>query len=103
MDGTTAGATNYIWEYDDGLGGGFIEIFNGIGFPTIDVTNSGIYQVTVSPSNITIPFEIIFYPNPLIENTPENLFQCDDVTNNGVFDLTQNTPIVYGTQTPGDF
>ena len=103
LDGTTAGATNYIWEYDDGLGGGFIEIFNGIGFPTIDVTNSGIYQVTVSPSNITIPFEIIFYPNPLIENTPENLFQCDDGTNNGVFDLTQNTPIVYGTQTPGDF
>ena len=80
LDGTTAGATNYIWEYDDGLGGGFIEIFNGIGFPTIDVTNSGIYQVTVSPSNITIPFEIIFYPNPLIENTPENLFQCDDGT-----------------------
>ena len=46
---------------------------------------------------------MVFYPQPLIENTPENLFQCDDGTSGGVFDLTQNTPIVLGTQTPGDF
>ena len=103
LDGTTAGATNYIWEYDDGLGGGFIEIFNGIGFPTIDVTNSGIYQVTVAPTNITIPFDIIFHPNPIVDTPPDNLFQCDDGTNTGVFDLTINTPIVLGPQNAADF
>ncbi|MDA9908074.1 hypothetical protein N9D22_06760, partial [Flavobacteriaceae bacterium] len=103
LDGTTAGATNYIWEYDDGLGGGFIEIFNGIGFPTIDVTNSGFYQVTVAPTNITIPFDIIFHPNPIVDTPPDNLFQCDDGTNTGVFDLTINTPIVLGPQNAADF
>ncbi|MDB4591068.1 T9SS type B sorting domain-containing protein [Flavobacteriaceae bacterium] len=103
LDGTTAGATNYIWEYDDGLGGGFIEIFNGIGFPTIDVTNSGIYQVTVAPTNITIPFDIIFHPNPIVDTPPGNLFQCDDGTNTGVFDLTINTTVVLGPQNPADF
>ena len=103
LDGTTTGATNYIWEYDDGLGGGFIEIFNGIGFPTIDVTDSGFYQVTVAPTNITIPFDIIFHPNPIVEASPEDRFQCDDGTNTGVFDLTLNTPVVLGTQNPADF
>ena len=59
LNGAGAQVGDYLGVfYDDGLGGGFIEIFNGIGFPTIDVTDSGIYQVTVAPTNITIPFDI---------------------------------------------
>jgi len=99
LDGTTTGATNYEWQYDDGLGGGFVTIFNG-NFPTIDVTLDGQYQVIVSPTNLTIPFDITVYPNPIITSPALDIFQCDNGVNTGIFDLTSNTPVLMGAQDP---
>ena len=96
LDGTTAGATNYEWEYNDG--GGFVTIFDGM-FPTIDVTLAGLYQVTILPTNLTIPFEVILHPQPVIAAPPLNFSSCDL----NLFNLEDNNPIVLGTQNGLDF
>lgn len=100
LDATTLGATNYLWEYDDGSG--FVTIFNG-NFPVINVTAAGDYRVTIS-FGVGTPqireFEIITYPQPIIASPPLDMDICDDGTNPGIFDLTLNDPIVRGGQDP---
>jgi len=82
--------TNYLWEYDDGLGAGFVTIFDGM-FPSIDVAQSGDYQVTVSPSNQMKEIKITTYPIPIITSTPIILQQCDDDTDGiTVFNLRES-------------
>ena len=45
----------------------------------------------------------ITFNNQPIANTPDDLFQCDNGTNTGVFDLTVNDAVVLGAQVPTDF
>ena len=80
-----------------------------IGDDTFTVTfpNSGVYSVAVfDPADITCVLtdeSTIVFNNQPIANTPDDLYQCDNGINTGIFDLTQNDPVVLGTQLPEDF
>ena len=69
--------------------------------------NSGIYSVEVfDPADITcvLSDEVnITFNNQPIANQPDDLYQCDNGINTGIFDLTQNDTVVLGTQLPEDF
>ncbi len=100
LDATALGATNYLWEYDDGTG--YVTIFNG-NFPTINVTGAGDYRVTITFGAGTPQireFEIITYPQPVIASPPLDMDICDNGSNPGVFNLELNSPIVLGGQNP---
>lgn len=100
LDATELGATNYLWEYDDGTG--YVTIFNG-NFPTITVTDGGDYRVTISigaGTPVNKEYVIIVNPQPIIAEPPLDLNQCDDGSGQGIFDLTLNNPLVRGTQDP---
>ena len=70
---------------------------------TLDVTVSGTYQIEVTNDDSgcsgTDDIVVEFAPQP-IANQPINLFQCDDGSQMGVFDLTINDAIVLGAQDP---
>ena len=73
--------------------------------PTLNVTTNGIYSVTgvdgicrVTSNQVSITFN----PQP-VANPPVDLFQCDDGTTSGVFDLTVNDPNILGAQNPALF
>ena len=74
---------------------------------SVNFPNSGVYTVEVfDPADITciLSDEInITFNNQPIANTPDDLFQCDNGTNTGIFDLTVNDAVVLGTQVPTDF
>ncbi|MDB9964834.1 T9SS type B sorting domain-containing protein [Flavobacteriaceae bacterium] len=74
---------------------------------TVNFPNSGVYTVEVfDPADITciLSDEInITFNNQPIANTPDDLFQCDNGINTGIFDLTVNDAIVLGAQIPADF
>ena len=90
--------------------------FNGVsqGPSTIDDTtftvtapNSGTYSVEVfnaldTTCIVTDQVEVL-YKNQPIANTPNDLFQCDDGVNAGIFDLTVNDLVVLGGQAPTDY
>ncbi|RZP15634.1 MAG: hypothetical protein EVA38_03200, partial [Flavobacteriales bacterium] len=107
LDATDPNGLGYTWSFENPIGSNNFDPFvPAETSETLEVTETGNYRVIVDlPGSVTDTrfFDVVFYPQPVIENTPENLFQCDDGTSGGVFDLTQNTPIVLGTQTPGDF
>ena len=69
--------------------------------------NSGIYSVEVfDPADITcvLSDEVnITFNNQPVANQPDDLYQCDNGINAGVFDLTQNDTVVLGTQLPEDY
>ena len=74
----------------------------------VTAPNSGTYSVEViDPSDPICPgidqIIITYLPIPIIANPPIDLFQCDNGTNTGIFDLTINTPVVLGPQNPADF
>ncbi|MFT5254799.1 MAG: hypothetical protein ACI9RL_000129, partial [Candidatus Paceibacteria bacterium] len=68
---------------------------------TLDVTQSGTYQIEVTSNGSgcsgTDEIVVEFAPQPTA-NEPNDFFQCDDGTQMGVFDLTINNAIVLGTQ-----
>ncbi|QNJ98117.1 T9SS type B sorting domain-containing protein [Constantimarinum furrinae] len=103
LDASELDATNYLWEYDDGTG--FVTIFNG-DFPVINVTGAGDYRVTITFASGTPQireFQVVILPTPVIASPPNNLVQCDDGINTGVFDLTVNDAVVLGAQDPAEF
>lgn len=72
---------------------------------TVVAPNSGTYSVeVVDPVDPTCivsdSIEVTFLSQPVIANPPIDLFQCDDGSNTGVFDLTVNTLIILGGQDP---
>jgi len=74
--------------------------------PTLTVIADGTYSVEavdgicrVASNQVTITFN----PQPVIDSPPIDLFQCDDGTTSGVFDLTVNDPIILGPQDPTMF
>ncbi|MAZ73854.1 MAG: hypothetical protein CMC70_11990, partial [Flavobacteriaceae bacterium] len=74
---------------------------------TVTFPNSGTYSVEVfDPADptcvITDVVEVTYLDQPVIANPAEDLFQCDDGVNTGVFDLTVNNPVILGGQNPGD-
>ena len=73
---------------------------------TLDVTVSGTYQIEVTNDDSgcsgTDDIVVEFAPLP-IANQPSNIFQCDDGSQMGVFDLTINDALVLGAQDPGLF
>ncbi|MGK0386133.1 MAG: hypothetical protein ACI849_000740, partial [Patiriisocius sp.] len=82
------------------------DILPGETNPTLDVTISGTYQIEVTSngSGCAGADEIVveFAPVP-VANQPDDLFQCDDGTQLGVFDLTVNDAVVIGAQDPALF
>ena len=116
-DISTCNSNNFLLDADPGISGLSYEwFFNGIsqGPSTINdstylVTspNSGNYSVEVfNPADPTcvvsddIDIEYLMQP---VANPADDLFQCDDGTNTGIFDLTVNDPVVLGAQNPADF
>ena len=87
--------------------------FNGVsqGPSTIDDTtftvtapNSGTYSVEVfnaldTTCIVTDQVEVLYKDQP-VANAPNDLFQCDDGVNAGIFDLTVNDAVVLGAQDP---
>ncbi|MDB9993616.1 hypothetical protein OAE13_02920, partial [Flavobacteriaceae bacterium] len=74
---------------------------------TVNFPNSGTYSVDViDPTDPTCTVNdsviITFTIPPQIASPPEDLFQCDDGTNTGIFDFADNTDLVLGTQDPLD-
>ncbi|MCH2490690.1 MAG: hypothetical protein MK211_11125, partial [Flavobacteriales bacterium] len=74
---------------------------------TVTAPNSGTYTVEAfDPADptclISDSIEINFFPQP-VANQPDDLFQCDDGTNMGIFDLTLNNPVVLGAQNSAQF
>ncbi|MFT4943280.1 MAG: hypothetical protein ACI8RH_001020, partial [Flavobacteriales bacterium] len=74
---------------------------------TVTFPNSGFYTVEVfDPADTTcvLSDEInVTFNNQPIANVPDDLFQCDNGTNTGLFDLTLNDAVVLGAQIPTDF
>ncbi len=73
---------------------------------TLNVTVDGIYSVEavdgicrVSSNQVVITFR----PQPVIDSPPVDLFQCDDGTTAGVFDLRVNDALILGPQDPTMF
>ena len=96
-----AGAT-YEW-FLDGVSQGPASTLN----PTYTVTfpNSGTYSVDViDPTDPTCTASDSVIINlttpPQIASPPIDIYQCDNGTNPGIFDLTVNTPIILGGQDP---
>src|SRR5699024_8924910 len=73
---------------------------------SITVTESGTYSVqgTRASCYVASPdFEIYFNPVPVIQEDPIDLYRCNNGVETGIFDLTQNTPVVMGNQDPALF
>jgi len=73
---------------------------------TLDVTVSGTYQIEVTndDSGCSGTDEILVeFASVPIANEPNNLFQCDDGSQMGIFDLTINDALVLGAQDPALF
>ena len=102
LDATDPFAIGYEWTYENPIGSGtYVPFVPPETNPTLNVTVTGNYRAEVfytGNSNIT-DYNVIFYPNP-VANPPMDMFQCDDGTNTGIFDLTVNTPIILGGQDP---
>ena len=95
---------SYEWFYN-----GISQGPSAVGNSTFVVNppNSGTYSVETfdlaDPTCIigdSIEINFLIQPNA---NAPMDLFQCDDGTNTGVFDLTVNDAIVLGGQNPAEF
>ena len=74
---------------------------------TVTFPNSGTYSVevfnTLDATCIVTDQVEVTYNNQPIANQPDDLFQCDNGINTGIFDLTVNDAIVLGAQIPADF
>ncbi|MEZ4858911.1 MAG: T9SS type B sorting domain-containing protein [Flavobacteriaceae bacterium] len=82
---------------------------NGILLPapytsTRVVTLDGTYRVEgfEGPCQINDEVEVHFNPQP-VANEPEHLYQCNDGTNPGIYDLTLNDANIMGAQDPTIF
>ncbi|MEY8849848.1 choice-of-anchor L domain-containing protein, partial [Psychroserpens sp. XS_ASV72] len=95
---TSAPNVVHTW-YKDGF------VIDGETASTLEVTEEGLYtvQIIFSPTCI-IDDEILieFLPNPIVANTPNDLTACS-TTAQANFDLTLNTSVVLGSQSPSDF
>ncbi len=104
IDATTTDAVSYTWYFEDPLGSGvFVPFSPPETNPTLNVTQTGNYQVEILLSSGTTNIEITevtFFPNPTIEAPAIDLSICNTGGIPGIFDLTVNTPIVLGAQDP---
>src|SRR5690606_6395073 len=83
--------------------------FNGVLIPgainptyTVNPPNSGNYMVEATDNGCTISddVDINFLPQPIIASPPQDIDICNDGTNPGIFDLTENDDDVRGGQDP---
>lgn len=73
---------------------------------TLNVIVNGIYSVEAIDGICRVtsnPVVVSFNPQPVIAGPPVDLFQCDDGTTAGVFDLTVNDAPILGGQDPTMF
>ena len=107
LDATDPNALGYTWAFENPIGSGNFDPFvPAETTESIDVTITGNYRVVIDlPGGVTDSnfFDVVFYPQPITENPPIDLFLCDDGTNAGTFDLTENTIEVLGGQNPLEF
>ncbi|WP_299892467.1 choice-of-anchor L domain-containing protein, partial [uncultured Lacinutrix sp.] len=73
--------------------------------PTIDVTQAGTYSVDVNfgANCVTMDSIEVEFIQPGVVNNVNNLIECNNTGGAVVFDLTENTPEVLGTQDPANF
>src|SRR5690606_11596781 len=104
LDATTPNAIGYEWFYENPPGSGTYSPFVPAETnPTLSVTTGGNYKVEISmPGGVTNSehFDVVFFPQPIIANPPLDIEICDDGTNPGIFDLTENDDDVRGGQDP---
>lgn len=106
----TCDRDNYTLDADPGVTGVTYQWFrNGLAIPgatsstyTVIAPNSGTYAVEVADGVCVVrdEIEITYLPQPIIASPPRDLYICDDGTTPGIFDLTQNDPLVRGGQDP---
>ncbi|MDC7999468.1 hypothetical protein POV26_00300, partial [Aequorivita todarodis] len=104
LDATTPNALGYEWFYENPIGSGiFFPFVPAETSPTLSVTTTGYYKADIFlPGGVTDSehFDVVFYPQPIIASPPLDLSICDDGTNPGIFDLTENDDDVRGGQDP---
>ena len=93
LDATTPNATSYDWYVD--TGSGFVPI-SGQHDPTLQVTSSGLYRVTVIANGIPefSDVQVAFTPNPYTGSVSDET-SCSDL---GTFDLSQKDNEALGSQ-----
>ncbi len=102
LDATIGNMATYTWTKD----GQPLTTADGTtamnGGAQLEVTQEGMYAVEVALDSGCIATDSIvveFIPAPIIQGAPLNLTTCDTNSDgSALFDLTQNTPIVMGTQ-----
>ncbi|MCB0452160.1 MAG: hypothetical protein KDC94_04570, partial [Aequorivita sp.] len=104
LDATAPNALGYEWFYENPIGSGnFLPFIPAETSPTLSVTTTGYYKADIFlPAGVTDSeyFDVVFYPQPVIASHPQNIEICDDGTNPGIFDLTENDDDVLGGQDP---
>jgi gliding motility-associated-like protein len=103
LDGTTNGAVSYSWSRNGVL-------LAGENQPSLNVIASGTYEVEVidNMGNTDTDEIIITYVANPVPNAANDLSLCSgdkDASGNttGIFDLSQNTPVILGTMNPDEF
>ncbi|MRT16564.1 hypothetical protein F3C99_06300, partial [Vitellibacter sp. q18] len=104
LDATAPNALGYEWFYENPIGSGtFSPFIPAETNPTLSVTTTGYYRADIFLPAGAVDnefFDVLFYPQPVIASPPLDLDICDDGTNPGIFDLTQNNSVVRGGQNP---
>ncbi|MFC4636318.1 iron-regulated protein FrpC, partial [Dokdonia ponticola] len=87
LDATDPTAANYTWTFDDGTGP--VPIPGTDGMPMIDVTQSGVYEVTITTFDGDMGTDdiiVTFFEIPVPVAPPTQQI-CDDASNDGVEDF----------------
>src|SRR5690606_32374762 len=104
LDATDPNALSYEWFFENPLGSGiYVPFVPAETSPTLVVTATGNYQAEISlPMGVTNSefFAVVFHPQPIIANPPQDMAICDDGSSPGIFDLTENDDDVRGGQNP---
>ncbi|MEH6765548.1 MAG: hypothetical protein V7655_13675, partial [Aequorivita antarctica] len=104
LDATNPNALGYEWFYENPIGSGiYVPFIPAETSPTLSVTTTGNYKAEIYlPLGVTDSefFDVVFYPQPVIASPPLDIDICDDGTNPGIFDLTENDDDVRGGQDP---
>ncbi|MCB0466440.1 MAG: hypothetical protein KDC78_12325, partial [Aequorivita sp.] len=104
LDATNPNALGYEWFYENPVGSGtYVPFVPAETNPTLPVTTTGSYRADIFlPLGVTDSetFDVVFYPQPVIASPPQDIDICNDGTNPGIFDLTENDDDVLGGQDP---
>ncbi|SNS10921.1 hypothetical protein SAMN06265376_106401, partial [Dokdonia pacifica] len=106
LDATDPTAANYTWTFDDGTGP--VAIPGTDGMPMIDVTQTGVYEVTLTTFDGDMGTDdilVTFFEVPMAPAMVDTLELCDGTDDDGfaIFDLDALIPTILNGLDPLDF